>query len=625
MKKNYLLLIPLFIVLFSLMSLLAEEAEVSINEEETLFSSGIEDRIISMDFKDTELSNVLRIIAQTYELNIIAGPDVSGLVTVSFTNVTLEDALTAILNVNGYDFIIEGNIIRIIPLPLKQKVTTRLFTLQKANAEAIREAVASLLSEYGKVQVVQRSKNEVPSILMVTDIPSNMETLEEIIYDMDVIASAQQLTTKVYKLKHIEASALEEPLKKVIGEEGEVKVFIRKDEKVSDTLIVTDTPSNFLRIDEVIEQLDRKIPQVMIVSRIVEVSTQDVKNLGLEWIFTDHLTGSDIKKVGFGLDREDYIRLFEEGTFAGEEEKLPVLLDVGWAFANWIIDEDEYALIIQALETKTDANTLSNPRIVAQSNKEAEIFVGESVPVPTYSYSSDTGQWEVTGVEEKEIGITLKVTPTVHEEDKTVEFLIQPEVSGPFTYVQEAGGRTIGVQTPTRKAQTVVTVPDSKTIVIGGLIANRSTLTTRKVPLLGDIPILGNLFKSTSPDERKTELLIFVTPYILTEEKALIMAERLERGIYKKATFFLDDMIEEGKKLLKYGELDKAEEKFKEALDIAPIERKREIEILIRRVIRAKVKKAKEFYREKTEESPEEETNLNKGYLYQESTQQDDR
>ncbi|HIE43214.1 MAG TPA: hypothetical protein EYP78_00250, partial [Candidatus Omnitrophica bacterium] len=273
MKKNYLLLIPLFIVLFSLMSLLAEEAEVSINEEETLFSSGIEDRIISMDFKDTELSNVLRIIAQTYELNIIAGPDVSGLVTVSFTNVTLEDALTAILNVNGYDFIIEGNIIRIIPLPLKQKVTTRLFTLQKANAEAIREAVASLLSEYGKVQVVQRSKNEVPSILMVTDIPSNMETLEEIIYDMDVIASAQQLTTKVYKLKHIEASALEEPLKKVIGEEGEVKVFIRKDEKVSDTLIVTDTPSNFLRIDEVIEQLDRKIPQVMIVSRIVEVST----------------------------------------------------------------------------------------------------------------------------------------------------------------------------------------------------------------------------------------------------------------------------------------------------------------------------------------------------------------
>ena len=495
-----------------------------------------EETLISLDLKEADLTNVLRMIAEEYGLNIIAGKDVGGKVTVSFTNVSLENALKAILNVNGYDFARTGNIIKVFPLPEGKEITTRIYVLEYADADMVKNTVSSLLTPSGKIEIAQRKKEEKPSLLIVRDIPSNIPRLERTIKMLDTSPTGQKVITQVFPLNFVDASSLLPHVKRLLSPQGSVEAYTRKGEDNSNLLVVRDFPEVLEKVEQVVTSLDKPIPQIMIESRIMEVSLEDEKQIGISWEYM-------IEDVEPSRE-ESYttsVRLLPdiaEGTF----------LDY-WRYN--VLSEERYSLLLQLLETSTDAKVLSQPRVATMENQEAEIVVGTTYPIPTYSYNTERGTWEVTGYEEINVGVTLRVTPRIQEGGKRVILKVSPEVSEIIDWVYRTFATPEGQVkvkerpvTSTRKASTIVSVPDGYTMVIGGLIKESLITKESKVPVLGDIPLLGFLFRKHNPAEEKRDLLIFVTPRVLTDKEIKNIAEE---GRERLESFYTKGKKEEEK------------------------------------------------------------------------------
>jgi type II secretory pathway component GspD/PulD (secretin) len=176
--------------------------------------------------------------------------------------------------------------------------------------------------------------------------------------------------------------------------------------------------------------------------------------------------------------------------------------------------------VLELLKTRTDTKIISDPRITTMDNQEAKINVSTVFNIPTYERNDTTGQMEVTGYTEKDLGIILTVTPHVNQAGDIVVDL-RPEVST-FIQFDTFGTGTNAIYAPrfsTRTAQTQVMIKDNQTIAIGGLMKETKTKYYSKVPLLGDIPLLGELFKKTEDGTEATDLLIFVTVRLIKDDE----------------------------------------------------------------------------------------------------------
>jgi len=176
-----------------------------------------------------------------------------------------------------------------------------------------------------------------------------------------------------------------------------------------------------------------------------------------------------------------------------------------------VFSADQFGIVLSALNTLSNTKVVSNPTIVTLNNKEAIINVGREDPLPSYSYNEQRGSFEVSGFEYKPIGIILRVTPQVNSRG-FITLTVAPEVSQRNGSVNfgGAGGAEIPI-IATRKAETTVSLASGETMGIGGLITSETTTSNTSVPLLSDIPLLGNLFKNRSNSENTTNLLIFIT------------------------------------------------------------------------------------------------------------------
>ena len=168
---------------------------------------------------------------------------------------------------------------------------------------------------------------------------------------------------------------------------------------------------------------------------------------------------------------------------------------------------------LYALATKGKVSILSRPSILARNNQQAVIVVGQEVPIPTSNQITDTGQ-QIQSVSYQDVGIILRVTPFITV-NKTVEMIVSPEISSLSSQTVALSSNFAAPVINKTSAETVVVTPDQTTVVIGGLMQKQTSSTVNKVPLLGDIPFLGNAFKRTTKTDSKTELLIFLTPYIV--------------------------------------------------------------------------------------------------------------
>jgi general secretion pathway protein D len=292
--------------------------------------------------------------------------------------------------------------------------------------------------------------------------------------------------------------------------EGTVQVLA---DKPTNALIITATARDLGLVKDVIRKLDTARRQVYVETVIMEVSVDRLKQFG-----------SDITAL-FGTQNPSG-NLTAVGGLNETPPTLSSLLASPIDFTN--VSAFNVRAVLTALQSRDDVNILSTPQILTSDNQKAEIVVGENRPFPT-GQSQTSGGNTITTIERRDVGITLRLTPQILESD-LVKLDVFQEISSVSGESQTVGSIPLGVITNKRSATTSVLVQDGQTAVIGGLIRDNIVRGERKIPLLGDIPVLGWLFKFSSKRTEKTNLLIFLTPTIVKgpKEMAELREEKTE-------------------------------------------------------------------------------------------------
>jgi len=396
---------------------------------------------VSLDFRDADIQNVLRILSYKSGLNIVTGPEVTGLVSIKLKDVPWRQALEVILETYGYAYEQKGN------------------------------------------------------ILTVTTI-ENMKKRRE---DAMVLSEQEKLGTRTFVLNYAKATDVISSIEKMKTDRGSINY----DERTN-SLIVRDTSSNMMLIEEVIDRLDATTPQVLIEAKIVETTLSNSEKLGINWV-TQATISAAARPLTWPFTPHS------ENKYAGSDD-FPGAAEGDFSYGT--LNFSQLQAIMELLRSRTDTNILSNPRIVTLDNQTARIVVGSQYPLPEYTYNEEQAQLQVSGWQYKDIGIIFEVTPHVNNAGYiTVD--LEPKITEILDFVTVES--TSLPQLSTEEARTKVMVKDGETLVIAGLIKDKIQDIRKKTPILGDIPLLGLIFQKTEKTVTKTDLLIFLTPHILND------------------------------------------------------------------------------------------------------------
>ncbi len=416
---------------------------------------------VSFEFKDIDIQNLLRVIAEISKKNIVVADDVSGKVTIRLRNVPWDQALDLILRTKGLGKEEVGNIVRVAPLK----------TLEEE---------ARLRQERKKSLVAQED-------LLVNLVPVNY-------------ATANDMALRV---------------KDVLSERGSVTVDVR-----TNVLIVKDIRANIEKARALVRNLDTQTPQVLIESRIVEANTSFTRSLGVQWGGQGRLGAATGNPTGLAFP--NFVAVTGGAASAGAEPglsgqpnfavNLPAAVGPGSGGALGFVFGSaggalNLNLRLSAAETEGFVKTISAPKVTTLDNSTARISQGVSLP---YSQTSASGA-NTTFIEAR---LSLEVTPHITQ-DGSILMAINAQNNQPDPANTGANGQP-AIQR--KEANTQVLVKDGDTTVIGGIYVRRGSTTTQAVPFLSKIPVLGLLFKNHTERDERQELLIFITPRILNRQ-----------------------------------------------------------------------------------------------------------
>ncbi len=301
----------------------------------------------------------------------------------------------------------------------------------------------------------------------------------------------------------------------------------------SNSLVITAQPDTMRSLSQVIKKLDIRRAQVLVEAIIVEVSEADGINLGLQWISEKggmlQFNDGKVAPIGSIAVAAQQARDIEvKGTIVGSDDNkvsntvetqrgdytgLAKVLGGINGLAAGIIKND-WGAIIQAVTTDSNSNILATPSVTTMDNEEASMIVGEEVPIVTGSTANDNNSNPFQTVDRQEVGIKLKVTPQIND-GTAVQLTIEQEVSS------VKGATSVDIRVAKRAINTTVIADDGGMVILGGLIDETVNEGVSKVPLLGDIPILGHLFRSTSSNKEKRNLLVFIRPTIVRDSRSM--------------------------------------------------------------------------------------------------------
>ncbi|WP_414432439.1 type II secretion system secretin GspD [Alcanivorax sp. IL2] len=361
------------------------------------------------------------------------------------------------------------------------------------------------------------------------------QRMAQMIGNLDTPASATG-GVQVVRLSHGDAEALAELLKNFAegasaakpGADGKAaaasitgdKVSIQADKSLN-ALVIRAEPAMMKEIMSVISQLDVRRAQILIEAAIVEVSGDTGKALGFQYVAGSDETGVGAINFGnAGLTINSIVQALATDDPSGLSLGDGITMGFGEQDSNGDL---KWGALIQALSTSTDVNLLSTPSILTLDNQEASIVVGENVPFITGT-STSTGSGvsnPFQTIQREDVGLSLRVTPHVAGLS-TIRLELEQENS----QVKDSVGEAADIVTTTRKLESTVLADDGETIALGGLIRDNITKTVRKVPILGDIPLLGILFRSTSNSREKSNLMVFLRPTILPDNERLLSMTR---------------------------------------------------------------------------------------------------
>jgi type IV pilus assembly protein PilQ len=425
---------------------------------------------ISMDFKDADLTNVFRIIAEVSNLNIITSDDVKGKVSLRLVNVPWDQALDIVLRSKSLGASQDGNVLRIAPLSSLRKEEQDRFDSQKLVEQSRQEA----LNRAAEAKATQEA--------VFDTIPVSYSKASEL------LAKIKPLASKYGKLD--------------------------SDDRTN-VLIIRDLPKNIAEVKTLVATLDTATPQVLIEARIVEVDTSFTRELGVQWGGTFVAGGSTKYGITGAQDTSGAITsgsaLVDAVTALATPNyavNLPAAIGSGsgGGIAFGILrDNLRLDLSLSALEASGKGKVISSPKIVTTDNKEATIEQGTQIPYSTVSASGTNTQFV-------DATLSLKVTPHITPDGR---------VSMKLEAKNDSQGQTGANGQPAinkKKATTEVLIRDGETTVIGGILQISRTENQSAVPWLSKIPVLGYLFRKDSNTTSNRELLIFITPKVLKQE-----------------------------------------------------------------------------------------------------------
>lgn len=388
-----------------------------------------------------------------------------------------------------------------------------------------------------RIQIIANERN---NSLVIRGKPKPIAEILKLIDKLDQPATTIGATQVIY-LKHADAIKVTEILNGLISdrpatdESGASSTSIQADESLN-AIIVRSDPGTMNEILGILDYLDVRRTQVVIEAAIVEVTLSDTSSIGVEMAAVDE-SGNSVPLVTTTLDGVINALL---GSIIGDDGELDVLTGLASlsspAFAVAKINPGgiSFAAIVRALATSSEANLLSSPYIQTLDNQEAKIVVGNEVPFRTGSFTTtgDGSSNPFTTIQREDVGLQLTVTPHVHE-GSSVRLEILLEITSVVdTPIGDDGFSD--VVTSKRTIETTILAEDRQTIVLGGLIQDDITDTDKRVPLLGDIPLLGRLFRSTTKSHTKRNLLIFLRPTVIrTKEDADAITDQKYRDIWE--------------------------------------------------------------------------------------------
>jgi len=470
---------------------------------------GSKESKISLDIKGMAVVDLLKMISVRAGVNIVVGKNVAGQVSMFLREVKVWDAFEIILAANDLAYAEENGIVNVMTRKEYETVYGRVYRdrkdmavvrLKHVKAKDLEKTIDLLKTDVGKVVT-----DDVSNSLIMMDTADSLARMQRVIESSD-----SSLATKVFSLNYAKANVLSETVNGLLSSAGSMQI----DER-TDKLIVTDTPDVVARISDVVKAFDDKPQQVLIDAQIVEISPSKSMSMGINWdAWTKkYLRMSAPFQVNEGAMVGSLVPSVTTDATTGTTTTAKAYRTIGAI--------DDWSVVMDGLQTLGDAKILSSPRIMALDKQEAKLNVGTDVPyIASQTLAVGTNSQTSNNREIVSIGIILTVTPSISREGY-IEMKIKPEVSS-YEYVQ-LGTAAAPLQYPKVTKSTVetsVVVQDGTTIIIGGLRKTESKKTESGLPFLSRIPVVKYLFGNTKNDESESELVVFITPHLMTGEKA---------------------------------------------------------------------------------------------------------
>ncbi len=508
---------------------------------------------ISLQFRNMNIQDVLKTLSMEGNIKIVTSKTVQGNVTIFVDNVSVMQALNLVVEMQGFAYYKDGDIIKVVSNEeykkrfgrnFRDRVRTEVVQLHHAPADQVLKTVFQLKSNEGNVIADARSNS-----LILVDLPAVLSEMKAVIARMDVARHF-----RAFSLRHISVQSIADAVKSMVspgakltsdpatnqlilvGSAEEIKRvedFLKEADvsgsstmeifslqyadaeeiakkleseltpglgsavidKATNKLLVRDLPDNLPFIRQLVTSLDQKTQQVLIEAKIIQIVLNESFKMGVDWsAVSEQLNGT--------IDISSQFKVLSDN-------------DNGGRISATGLDKGPHTLdaVIEALQGVGKTDLLSNPRITCVDGQEAHILVGSSVPYKTIDTRDNQG---VLTTFEKvvtvEVGVKLNVTPKIND-DGFITMKIRPEVSNVTSFTDN-----IPVIEKS-ESETTVIVKDGITIIIGGLIKDQKIKNESSIPILGDIPLLGGLFSSTSISNIKTELVILIRPQIISGAK----------------------------------------------------------------------------------------------------------
>lgn len=531
---------------------------------------------LSVDFPDEDIRNILRNVADLFELNLVVPEALQGRTSIKLRDVSWRQIFQVVLTPVNYTYVVEGNIIKIVSIESlsMEPPTTEVFILNYARAGDIMPTVNTLVdsSKGGKIVKDDRS-----NAIIITERPSQMSRIRPIIESLDKATDQVMIESKFVEVTNadikniginwaslngmqITAGELEQTFERSRGQTrtndsrnqndsslGNSSVTTgRNGSNTSNTtttgttngttngLTTTDTSSVFTSTTQT-NTGNQLLPTTTTDALGNVTTTYTVQPISSTGTTTSSSvpTSQTTTTTGTTTGTTNGVTNSVTSTLASDLSstasnaansalsQLVGLTNTGSTerIASAVFSATDFSIILSALKTNNDTKLVSNPTVVTLNNSEAQINIGKEFPIPRYTYNAERGTYEVSGFDYRPIGIILKVTPQVNSRG-FIKLILEPEVSS-STESANFGTANIPIVT-TRKTKTQVSLKDGYTMGIGGLIENSVQNTQTKVPVLGSIPVLGRLFRHDAKNDQVRNLIIFITAKTVNADGAPI-------------------------------------------------------------------------------------------------------